>query len=505
MKQKLDERITARLAIDGSSQPPSSYSSTYAGTSSTLNRLFLTAVYQANCVYRGITPRYRRVRFDVPAAFLRNRLTRQDTGGHQIITRMPHDIPEGHIVKPRQYFEVVGALYGLRQSNAIFMADFIKTMTDAQFLPTPSDPLTFFQRCPINPLDSLACNMHVDDGEFYSQSDFLVDKMKATLTKRFGDILFEEDSKGICGVDVTKHPDLSLTMTFAPYLRKLLHRVGMDAVPPALTPSLPGFFDPPTDTRLVPSKPFRSIQGALIFLLPLRHDVHKEITHLCGRNATPTVSDATKQIQLLRYLKGATALGPRLSSDPAAYPAAPHGVSLWGASDSSHACHPDGRSQSAYLIGVGAPGASAPFLGYSSHENSAVSLSPLESEYVTTARLARPILYYRQFAHDLGFPQHDPTPLFTDNQPSINLATGPQIPSKSRHIAQRHHFLRWLYETHQVSLHHQGTNDIAPDGMTKTVATNRFLYLRSKWFHSHPQPPAPIVTPPATTGRSPNP
>jgi hypothetical protein len=136
------------------------------------------------------------------------------------------------------------------------------------------------------------------------------------------------------------------------------------------------------------------------------------------------------------------------------------------------------------MLGVGIPGKSAPFLAHSNKESKTVALSPLEAEYVTLSSAARPVLFYRQFAHDLGFPQHQPTPMYQDNQPAITLAQAPAIPARSRHIAQRHHFIRWLYSTGQISLHHQGTNDIAPDGMTKSVAPNRFLYLRSLWFNS---------------------
>ena len=491
MKEKLDGRITARLAIDGSQQPPSSYADTHAGTSKTTHRTFLLACYQANCAKRGILHKLRRIKFDVPAAFLTNRLTRQDTGGHQIVTRMPDDIPPGHIAAPRSYHELLGALYGLKQSNYIFNDNFISTVTSSNFLPTPSDPLTFFKPCPLDPQDSLSLNMHVDDGEILSQSDNLVDEMKDTLTTRYGPIEFEEDSTGICGVHTTLNADRSLTLSYGPYLRNLLRRAGMDKVPPALTPSLPGFFDDPTDTTLIDPTSFRSINGALIFTLPLRHDVHKEITHLCSRNKAPTVSDGNKQLQVLRYLKPTTDLGPTLSSDPAAYDSTTsHGVSLYAVSDASHACHPDGRSQSAYLIGVGLPGASSPFLGCSSKESASVSLSPTESEYVTLSRCARDVLFYRQYASDIGFPQARPTPMFQDNQPAINLATAHQVPTKSRHIAQRHHFLRWLHSIGQVSFHHQGTNDIAPDGMTKPVTPNRFLFLRSLWFNS-PRPSLP--------------
>jgi hypothetical protein len=237
MKEKLDGRITCRMPLDGSAQPTTSYSSTFAGTSTTQHRTFITACYQANCAKRGITSKLRRVDFDVPAAFLHNGLPRSETGGHQIITTMPADLPEGHIATARQLFEVIGAQYGLKQSNAIFSNNFITTMTNANFNPTLSDPMTFFKRCSLNPLNSLALTMHVDDGSIISQSDALIDEAKAVLQKRYGPIEFQEPGLGVCGVQVDHNADNSLTMHYDKYITKFLHRIGMDAVPPP-SPSL---------------------------------------------------------------------------------------------------------------------------------------------------------------------------------------------------------------------------------------------------------------------------
>jgi hypothetical protein len=354
-------------------------------------------------------------------------------------------------------------------------------MASGGFFPLPSDPKTFHKRCPINPLNSLSVNMHVDDGEGYTQSPHLLKELKALLLKRYNLTDVISPSTGVCGVTQTLNPDRSITLSYSAYLRKFLHRIGMDNVPGALTPSLPGLFDPPTDTTPVDPTPFQAINGAVVFVLPLRPDLQRETRYLCSRNISPTISDKAKQFQMLRYIKDTTELGPTLSSDPAAYP---EGVSIYAAADASHACHPDGRSQTAYILGVGKPGGSAPFMSYSCKETSGVSLHPCETEYVALSRCSREVLHRRQLAHDLGWPQCKPSILLEDNQPAINLATAPQVPRKSRHIALHHHFLRWLHSSGQVTIKHQGGNDIAPDGMTKGVSANRFLYSRSLWFHT---------------------
>ena len=187
-----------------------------------------------------------------------------------------------------------------------------------------------------------------------------------------------------------------------------------------------------------------------------------------------------KQIQLMRYLKAWPTLGPVFSADPASYPT---GVTLYGASDSSHASHSeDGRSHSGYTIAVGGP-LNTPFFVYSRVETGGIGISPHDSEYMTVSRLARMILYFRQFATDLGFPQPDPTPLATDSQTSIDLTVAPAVSKHSRHVRQHHHFLRDLYQQKEIVPTHVGTHDIVPNGLTKTLGPTDFLYFRHQLFH----------------------
>lgn len=476
VKRKSSGIVSSRLAINGKHQPRSSYNDTYAGTSDTTNRAFILATCLADAAHRGCLPQLLIGDFDFPGAFLHNKLTRTMTNGHQLITKLPPDIP-GPLAG--SLAEITGCCYGLKQANHEYDQDLARVLAAAGFHPTPSDHHTFHKTCPLNPLDSLTLNIHVDDGWHCTTSTTLLADLKATLTARYGPIDFHDHSTGICGVRLTRHPDHSCSLDQGAHIRKFLHKAGMDLVPPALTPSTAHFFDPPTDNTPVDRTRFLSVNGNLVFLLPIRHDIKKEVVHLCSRNAAPTASDLSKQIHLLRYLKGCPDLGPTYSANPAHFP---HGVQLSAAADSSHACHSDGRSQTAYLIRVGTT--NAPFITHSSAEPSGIALSPCEAEYVALGRCAKDVVFFRQFAADIGFPQSSPTPIAEDNQPAINLTIAPQITRKSRHIALKHHYLRWLFQQKVVVPHHVGTHDIIPDGMTKSLSPSSFLWFRSQLLNS---------------------
>ena len=110
IKKKSTGLITARLAIDGSKQPRSSYNETYAGTSDTTNRAFILHAYLADATHRNCLHRLLIGDFDFPGAFLHNKLTREMTNGLQLIARLPSDLPGPLAGK---LAEITGCCYGL--------------------------------------------------------------------------------------------------------------------------------------------------------------------------------------------------------------------------------------------------------------------------------------------------------------------------------------------------------------------------------------------------------
>jgi hypothetical protein len=76
IKQKASGLVTARLAIDGSHQPPDSYTNTFAGTSDVTNRSFIIAVTLADAAHRDILPELVIGSCYIRAAFLQSSLPR---------------------------------------------------------------------------------------------------------------------------------------------------------------------------------------------------------------------------------------------------------------------------------------------------------------------------------------------------------------------------------------------------------------------------------------------
>ena len=483
IREKINKDITARIALGGDRQPPHTYGDTHAGTSDATHRAFTLAAGQAHAAIHNLN--LITFNFDIPAAFLNNNpLPREKTGNTQLFTRTPANLPPPYDNKT---CEVIGAHYGLKQSNNIYDQDFINLMTTAGFTQCPSHPYTFQKwsnpdlRAP--PSHHLFVSMHVDDGDSNTTCPQMYRDFQKLITDRYGDLPFHSPSQGTCGQTQILNANKSITLHYGPYILKMLKRIGMDLVPPALSPDIKGLFEPSTDKTplsLTETSEFRTVNGELIHILPQRHDVRKVVTHLLTRNESPDKGDYLKQLHLLRYLKSCPDLGPTFSADPTNYP---NGVEIHSASDCAHNVHAEGQSHGAYQLTIGKPGATtSPFCSYSAKEKG-VSLHPHEGEYVILSRTAKQLIHWRQFAEDLGFPQPKPSVMLTDNSTSINLTKAPLIPAKSRHIALKHHHIRWAYKTNQITPQHQGTNDIVPDAATKHVGPSRFLFFRKQLFH----------------------
>ena len=122
---------------------------------------------------------------------------------------------------------------------------------------------------------------------------------------------------------------------------------------------------------------------------------------------------------------------------------------------------------------------STPLLSCTPPPKQLASLSAL-----ALGRCAKDVVFFRQFASDIGFPQPLPTIILEDNQPAINLTTSNQVTRKSRHIALKSHYVRWLYLTKQIAPLHISTHDMIADGLTKSLSPSKFLWFRSQLLNT---------------------
>jgi hypothetical protein len=257
-----------------------------------------------------------------------------------------------------------------------------------------------------------------------------------------------------------------------------------DSLTPVLTPSLPDLFAAPTDMTPVNTNRYQSLTGNLTFLLKSRDDIRKEVNHMSTRNTSPVQSDVTKLGRILSYINGTRDISRRYFSDD---------PTLYITVDASYGVHTKGHSHSGFFVSVGRN--SAPVLCCSSKQKECVATGSMEAEYVALSQAVKKALPLRFLLEQLGFPQPGPMIVFEDNMSAINLANAPTVTKNSKHIFQRHHFIRTMVKQKIVTIQHLPTADMTADLLTKAMPPKLFLRLRDKLMNS---PSAPPATPTAT-------
>jgi hypothetical protein len=477
IKQKRDNTVKARLCMNANGQPSNTYNQTYAGTSDTTIRLFILSVYLADAATRGINDQVEMVDFDIPGAFLHNKLTKEHTNGVQLLAKLPKGLPSPY---ENMLAAILGTIYGLKQSNHIFEQDFIKTLAKHGFIQTRSCPHTFIKFCTINPLNSLTVNDHVDDNFIISTSKTLLAELETLIQQRYGNpkkIIFNYKSTGICGVRLTKHNDYSVTADVGDHIKSFLHRIGMDNVPAALSPSRPDFNEKSNNTIRVNAKEYQMKIGNLVYMLPIRFDIYRQVKELARAMQSPDVFYNNHLFHLLRYLKSCPNMGPRYSADPKDFP---NGVELYASADSAFANMWNRQSTGAYTLSIGKN--NAPFK-VSSNVAPGIQTNPAESEYCNLSICGKEVQRWRYFLEELGHKQTKPTIIEQDNLPAIKLTKAPAISKKSRHIDVSTHHVRNLYNEGIINPIHTDTNIIKADGLTKHFNPTKFLWFRRNLFN----------------------
>lgn len=465
----------ARLAACGNRIPTDLRGDTYAGTADSRNTALITAAFGADAVKNGTLGTLRIGNFDLPSAFVQNKLTREHTGGKQVVMKLQDNLPH-HLAG--QWVEVVGALYGLPWSNNIFWQDFDITMAKAQLFPiqipgepcpsTPIDNHIYSRFDPEDPNRKLIVPVTVDDGLMVGQDALAFElELISVLKDRYGsNITYKDNTKEFCGSRLTRDVNGAITFDLQKYILKTIKLAGLEHDPGATAPSGKDLFDAPTDLTPCDQSIYSNLMGKLTFIAQVRYDVMKEATHLAKVISAPTVSDMAKLVIVLRYLHYTCGDGPTYYTDEGAV------LYIWV--DVAFAVHVNGRSQTGYYACIGKH--SAPFYARAEEQKSCIVLGPSEGEYVGMSEAGKAVIRFRHVLAAIGFPQTGPTIMFEDSNSAIKLAQGPSIKRKSKHIMVREHYIRDLIQQNLVLPEYTPTAHQNADILTKPKTPSIHIY-----------------------------
>jgi hypothetical protein len=422
----------ARMAICGNEQPPHSYLETFAGTADNSLRLLTLALCLADAVFHKYIDRLQINSIDVPKAFVQIPVTSENCP-HPIVAKLPNNLP--HRLAGR--WIILNALvYGTKQANHAFTKEFDRVIKSAGFNPTLGDPHIYTCFHPSDRTKYAILSTHVDDGFIIESYSPYSQKLVSAIENRFGICTKSFPCTIFIGQTIKRHPSGAVTLSMGKAIRKLIHNCSLtNDIPLASTPSASDLFQPSSDLSPYSQALYQRMIGGSIYLLPIRHDIRKEVIFCSTKCSNPTIGDVSKICHYLRYLNATKDLGPTYYTT--------EGPRIYATCDAADGTHfATGRSQGSYNISVGEHSASV--FSWTGDIGSCIPTSSFEAEYVMFSMLSKKIVEFCEFAAEIHFPQLLPVRIGEDNLSTLHLLVAPEITRRSRHIGTRFHHVRDL-------------------------------------------------------------
>src|SRR5579862_2411893 len=399
------------------------------------------------------------MQFDIETAFLNSDLDFQN-----IYLRQPE-----HFIKPGQehlVYQVNRALYGLKQSPYLWNKDLKEKLVKIGFTQaTETDESIFLAK-------DIILILYVDDITMMAKNQHLIDKTAAALRKFFT-IHDLGPVKRFLGLDITQHPDGSITISQETYARRILERFNMQNCNPAKSPfidttplHLHTEDEEPGDQKL-----YQQITGSFMHLsVWTRPDLTFRVTTLSQYSHNPSILHERAAKHLLRYLKGTYNFS--ITYYPIGHPENTSSTigDITGFVDASHASDPDDRKSITghiYFLNGGP-------IVWNSGKQRIIALSSMEGEYLTLSEAAKEAAFLQKLRstfyeiYDNTFIPY-PIPLYTDSTSALDHVKNNIKHARTKHIDIRHHYIRQAVDEKIISLHHIPAAQQAADILTKAL------------------------------------
>ena len=106
---------------------------------------------------------------------------------------------------------------------------------------------------------------------------------------------------------------------------------------------------------------------------------------------------------------------------------------------------------------------------YRSKAQSVTALSSTEAELIAAVTAAKTARFIRAVLQELGFKQDEPTPIYEDNKPTIDIVNSKKPTQRSRHIDIRFFAIQDWMDNRDISMHHINGVINPADDLTKPL------------------------------------
>jgi hypothetical protein len=345
------------------------------------------------------------------------------------------------------FWRLLKALYGCRQSPALWYASFKEFLLSQGLVPTVADTCMFIMRIP-NSGHFLMCGLHSDDLIMAATNMELMTSFKTAIMKQYklrdqGDI----NGREYLGLLIHYNREIGWAhISCDRAITNMLEQHGLGQIQPKTTPALKRSIR--DDTLASESSSTHNIDmpaflgGCNYIATACRPDVATIVSIMSSMDKMkPTVSDVDDALWLAGYLNNMKAnpnYGIHFSASsssiieqliPQSYADAD-----WAGAPSS------ARSRSgAYVALLGGP------IYWKSQFQKVIALSSTHSEIIALSDLCKRLVWILALLNELGF-QIPLAPVWEDNQASLINIKNPTTSERSRHIEIRYLWTRQLHE-----------------------------------------------------------
>ncbi|OXA48994.1 Copia protein [Folsomia candida] len=357
---------------------------------------------------------------------------------------------------------LIKALYGLKQAGRTWNETFTEFLEKFDLHPCYCDPCIF-----VGDVDAIITylSLWVDDSLVIGKDKNAVQKIINAIKSYFEITIMEPIA--YVGMQIIRDGNDGLLLSQPFYIRNLLEKYNILECNPTNVPMQPHAGELVPAATINETLPYRQRVGSLIYLAKCtRPDISYAVSRLSQFMHAYDETHWKAAKQVLRYLKGTEELG--IKYKPC------EDMILRGYTDADYASDKmDRKSTTGFVFML-----NDSVISWSSQKQPIVSMSSMESEYISLASGAREAVWLRRFLEELGFPQESPKIIHVDNQSAIKLVKNPEMHSRSKHIDVRYHYTRELVSTGQLAIEYVHTSEQIADGLSKPLLKTQHFKMR---------------------------